>query len=132
MVFKAKLGKEDVTVMIDSGANQNYANKQIGTKLDHYQRKKSMSYPLTMANGKTTDWIQDELYQVPFEIGNYNGKISLDITEIPKYDVVLGMAWLHDTNPVMDWKKRQLTFPSCSTEDKKEDRSPLKASIKAI
>ena len=85
-----------------------------------------------MANGQTTTWVQNELYLVPFEIGKHQEHISLDITKVPKYDVVLGMAWLHDTNPTVDWRNRQLTFPSYSTEDKMEDRSPSSDPIRAI
>ena len=60
-------------------------------------------------------------------------KVTLDVTEIPKYDVVLGMAWLHQHNPQIDWRSRTLTFPSCSMEDKTDGRSPSKVPvIKAI
>jgi hypothetical protein len=69
---------------------------------------------------------------VQLTIGQHEEKISLDIVNI-KYDVVLGMAWLQQHNPVIDWKARILKFPACSQGTKEGGRSPPKVPItKAI
>jgi len=100
--------------------------------LKQIRREKAKPYPLSMANGQTSEWVKHEL-RATLRIGEYENTVTLDITKIPKYDVVLGMAWLHDHNPQIDWKRRMLTFPSCSTEAKMEGRSPSKVPIiKAI
>ena len=131
-VFKAKLAGNEVEIMIDSGANRSYASERTGKLLQHLQYDKTIPYPLTMANGQTVGWINKEI-RTTLQIGEQTEQIALDITRIPKYDVVLGMAWLQEHNPQIDWKTRQLTFPPCSTEKKMGGRSPSKVPVvKAI
>ena len=103
-MFDAKLAGERVRLMIDSGANQNYVSTQIAEKLKVYRETRPVPYPLTMADGSTTGWVRERLHQIQLTIGKHNEKISLDITALPKYDVVLGIVWLHDYNPKIDWK----------------------------
>jgi hypothetical protein len=131
-VFKAKFAGLDVRIMIDSGANRSYVSEGIGNRLKAIQMTKRIPYPLSMANGHTEGWITKEIPGV-LQIGNRKENITLDVTRIPKYDVVLGMAWLEQNNPRVDWKKQELTFPSSSTEGKTDDRSPSKVPVvKAI
>ena len=132
MVFKAALSREEVKVMIDSGANQNYVSRRTAQKLMTYEQLRDIPYPVNAANGKFMDFVTKQLREIPMTIGKHTERISLDIVDLPKYDVVLGMAWLHDHNPTIDWKTRTLEFPLCST-DEAEDRSSSKVPIaKAI
>ena len=84
-----------------------------------------------MANGSQSGLVTEYLHQIPLQIGEHTETVSLDITGITKYDVVLGMAWLHQHNPKIDWKNRTLEFMQCSTG--KGDQSPPKVPMaKAI
>ena len=128
MVFRAALSQEEVRIMIDSGANQNYVSRRTAQKLTAYEQRRDIPYPVNAANGKFMDFVTKQLREVPMTIGKHTERISLDIVDLPKYDVVLGMAWLHDHNPTIDWKTRTLEFPLCST-DEAEDRSSSKVPI---
>ena len=128
MVFKAALAQEEVGIMIDSGANQNYVSRRTAQKLTAYEQRRDIPYPVNAANGKFMDFVTKQLREIPMTIGKHTERISLDIVDLPKYDVVLGMAWLHDHNPTIDWKTRTLEFPLCST-DEAEDRSSSKVPI---
>ncbi|SLM37229.1 Aspartic peptidase domain, partial [Lasallia pustulata] len=114
--------------MVDSGANQNYVSRRMAQQLKEYEQNKDIPYPVNTANGKFMEFVTKQLHEIPMTIGKHTERISLDIVDLPKYDVVLGMAWLHDHNPTIDWKTRTLEFPTCRT-DKTEDRSSSKVPV---
>ena len=83
-----------------------------------------------MADGSPVEhddgWIRKELQNVTLTIEEHQEIITLDIVNI-KYDIILGMAWLQQHNPVIDWKTRILKFPACShRRSNMGDRSPPK------
>ena len=65
MVLTATLGDLPVRVMIDSGANGNYASKNVERRLRKYIATKSDPYRLTLADGSLTadkdGWVRNEL-----------------------------------------------------------------------
>ena len=95
MVLTARLEGRPVRIMLDSGANQNYASLRLWGLLPQQRRNKENPYPLTMADGTPVDyeggWIKKELREVELRIGTHDEKITLDIMSI-KYDIVLGMT----------------------------------------
>ena len=136
LVLTARLENEPVKIMVDSGANRSYVSVRLGQKLARLRKDKTDPYPLTMADGSLVEhgdgWIRQELRNAQLTIGQHKEEMSLDIVNI-KYDVVLGMAWLQQHNPVIDWKARILKFPACSQGTKEGDRSSPKVPItKAI
>ena len=136
LVLTAELESEPVRIMVDSGANRNYASVRLGNRLARLRQNKVQPYPLTMADGSPVEhgdgWIRQELRNARLSIGQHKERISLDSVNI-KYDIVLGMAWLQQHNPVIDWKARILRFPECSLGTKAGDRSSPKVPItKAI
>ena len=82
-----------------------------------------------MADGTPADyddgWIRKELRNVRLSINNHEETTTLDIVKI-KYDIILGMEWLTQHNPIIDWKKRTLEFPNCRHGTTTEDRSSSK------
>ena len=126
LVLTAVLGDLPVRVMIDSGANGNYASRDVERRLKKYTATKANPYRLTMADGSPTKdedgWVREELRQVELNIHGHQEEITLDVTTI-KYDMILGMKWLEEHNPHINWKKRTITFPNCSHGTKMEDRS---------
>jgi len=116
MALTAELDHEQVTVMIDCGANRSYASLQTGERLKHRKREKQEPYPLNMADGSPVEhdggWIRKEV-QARLKIADHEENITLDIAPI-KYDIILGMDWLQRNNPAIDWRERTLEFPKCS------------------
>lgn len=115
--------------MIDSGANRNYASVLLEKTLSSLVKVKDEPYQLETADGSPmgndNGWIRKEMRQVPFTIGQHHETITLDMVSI-KYDVVLGMEWLHEHNPTIHWKTRTLEFPNCSHGNEKGERSTPK------
>jgi hypothetical protein len=129
MVLTADLEGIPVRVMIDSGAQGNFASERLGKRLWKQQNNKENPYRLTMADGSPTEhgdgWVRTELKKVELRIETHTEEISLDITAI-KYDIVLGISWLEKHNPTINWKTRTLEFPNCSHGTETGDRSSPK------
>ncbi|PSK33408.1 hypothetical protein B9Z65_8922 [Elsinoe australis] len=65
--------------------------------------------PMGPDNGMVTK----ELRNVTLTIGTHTEKRSIDIVGM-QYDAVLGMDWLQQHNPEVDWTKGTLNFPKCN------------------
>ena len=54
-------------------------------------------------------------------IMGHNEWINFNVTPLGQYDVVLGIPWLRNHNPVINWKHKQIKFTNCTCP--KTDRS---------
>jgi len=77
-------------------------------------RKKQQPFPLQAIDGKPVTYNQgvvaEETEEIPLRIGRYRGKVQYDITEAPGSDVVLGLPWLKEANPYINWKEETIWF----------------------
>ena len=135
MVLTAELEEKNVRIMIDCGANQNYASVELGQQMSRWMRNKKEPYPLTLADGTPIShgngWVRRELHNVRLKLNDHEESMNLDITDM-KYDIVLGMAWLQKHNPEIDWKARVLKFPNCSHRNEGVRSTPKVPFAKAI
>ena len=111
--------------MIDSGANGNYASTQLAERIGKQQ--KPQPYPLNMADGTPMDyeggWVRHEIRETRLDISNHTELITLDVAPI-KYDIILGMKWLQEHSPQIDWKQRILRFSECNHRKRGKKRDP--------
>ena len=59
MVLTARIEDETIRVIIDCGANRNYASIRLGNKLVKKRRQKDHLYPLTMADDSPVEQDDD-------------------------------------------------------------------------
>ena len=45
---------------------------------------------------------------ISLTLAPYEDKISLDVTNLEDYDVILGKPWLTRLNPYIDWKRNTI------------------------
>jgi hypothetical protein len=64
--------------------------------------------PVTYNNGM----VSRETQQLPLSIGRYTEKTQFDITDAPGCDVVLGLPWLMESNPTINWSSETIQFGS--------------------
>ena len=109
MRVTAKIGTQDVVVLIDSGSTHNFISDKVATLL-HLPVVPTAPFNVRVANGQPLkcqgrfDNIHILLQGIPFSITFY----SLPLTGL---DLVLGVQWLEQLGYVVcDWKKMTMEF----------------------
>ena len=78
------------------------------------RRKKKQPFSLQAIDGKPVTYnqglVEEETEAILLRIGRYRGMIQYDITESPGSDVVLGLPWLKEANPYINWRKETIWF----------------------
>jgi hypothetical protein len=103
------LSKQTVETLIDSGAgglfiDQNYAKNFDINNLD----KPVKAYNV---DGTENKWETINAYvNLEFSLGERKFKERFYVTGLGKQRIILGFPWLHKYNPIIDWKKGEVTF----------------------
>ena len=99
--------------MIDSGATKDFIHKticdkhQIDTILEEKPREIYLANENLSEMGPIT-----HIVKVPIEIGNHREIATLQVANLQNHEIILGMAWLKEPNPSIDWEKEKITFDS--------------------
>jgi hypothetical protein len=97
---------------VDSGATGNYISKSFTTANQLPTRRKARQYVLVVANGKEIR-VSEETLPVKMSTQRHHEDITFDVVELATQDIYLGMPWLRQHNPSMDWRKGVLRFEKC-------------------
>jgi hypothetical protein len=54
--------------------------------------------------------VTHEIDRLPLRMGRYREMLQFDITEAPGCDVVLGLPWLKESNPTINWKEGTIHY----------------------
>lgn len=104
--LQGKIGSAPAVVLIDCGATGNFVSKSFasanGVKLE------ASPDTVKMANGQIQN--ADGVASAHISIGSYRDSLDLTATTLEGYDVILGMPWLAQYNPRVDWREHTLSF----------------------
>jgi hypothetical protein len=105
------LSKQTVETLIDSSAgglfiDQNYAKNFEISYLDEPVRAYNMDRTENK-RGTINAYVNLE-----FKLGDQKFNECFYVTGLGKQRIILGFPWLHKYNPIIDWKKREITFES--------------------
>ena len=64
-------------------------------------------------SARFTKKVTREVRVSELSIQGHQEAITLDIMDLAGYDIVLGMPWLEEHNPHLNWKTREITFDGC-------------------
>jgi transposase InsO family protein len=95
--------------LVDSGAQENYIAKDFALRAGLKTLLKRDPYPAIMADGsrkKIQHKVQADLSPTFGQIHH----VELDILEKAAFDVILGLPWLRDHNPDIDWKNQRISL----------------------
>ncbi|KAF7137056.1 hypothetical protein CNMCM5793_006907 [Aspergillus hiratsukae] len=108
--------------MVDSGATGNYMHPRFKDQLKILGIKKAQPEPILGLNGENlgTHLLTDESGPVTMIVMGHIERINFDIVPLGRYDVVLGIPWLRNHNPRINWKTGSLQFTNCNCP--REDR----------
>jgi len=134
--FKARMGGQTIRVLLDSGATSNFVSKSFVVN-NQLKTTSKPSYTLAMADGSQAACTQ-VLQKATLKLNKLKVKLNLDVVDIKRYDVILGIPWLHAFNPEINWTAGRLkvTWQNQQYEiyfdHAKKQGSSSKVSAKAI
>jgi len=112
--------KESVTInpMIDSGATEDFIDREVCNK--HRIRMIKAKHPseIYLADGKPSAMGPvTHVTKVPMDISSHRDVATFQVANLQNHEVILGMPWLREHNPTIDWKDKRITFNSerCTT-----------------
>jgi hypothetical protein len=103
------LSKQTVKTLIDSGAGGLFIDQNYAKNFDiNYLDKPVKAYNVDRTENK---WGMINAYvNLEFILGERKFKERFYVTGLGKQRIILGFSWLHKYNPIIDWKKEEITF----------------------
>ncbi|CAG8981637.1 hypothetical protein HYALB_00013707, partial [Hymenoscyphus albidus] len=87
--------------------------------------KKTIPYQLTVVDGTEIGYqngiIDHSTIPTKTNIEGHCSDTQFDIVEMGSKEAILGMPWIREHNPDIDWKERKITFSRCSCVGKGAD-----------
>ena len=103
-----------VKALLDSGATEMFMSKSLAQKGGY--RLIKLDQPLQVRNvdgtGNSGDAITHEV-EVNMFYKEHVERVRMDVCELGKTDVILGMLWLAAHNPEIDWEKEEVRMMRC-------------------
>jgi hypothetical protein len=108
----ANILNQSAKVMIDSGATGNFMNPAFMKKLGILGKIKAVPEPIAGLNRENlgTLSITTESGPVLMVMIGHLECLNFDVMPIGWYDMVLGIPWLRNHNPAINWNTNQIQF----------------------
>ena len=117
-VLQGKTEKLSINAMIDSGATEDFIDKEVCQKHQISTIATENPREIYLADGNPSDMGPvTHIAKVLMTIGNHQEVATLQVANLQNHEVILGMPWLKGHNPRIDWGKNKITFDSerCTT-----------------
>ena len=106
--MRGSLGGHSCLVLLDSGSTENLLSTTFAAKCKVEFSRETATHVLFADGSKGV--VYDTPTSSILSIGkSYSQALPFVISDI-KYDVILGLPWLQQHNPTIDWRRRSLTF----------------------
>ena len=112
----AKVNGVKLAVMIDSGSSKDFIDLNVAARANFNKMITSDVFAVALANGSSLECNQI----VPnciIDLGNsksrnkFLDRRDLHVLDLNNtFDIILGQPFLQSRNPIIDWRKRTLTF----------------------
>ena len=113
--LKANMLRQPTKVMVDSGATGNFMDPRFQQKLGILGIKKLEAWPIAGLNGENLGaHIKTKSGYISMAVMGHNKQINFNMTPLGWYDVVLGIPWLRNHNPAIDWVNEKIEFINCT------------------
>jgi len=112
--------KESVTInaMIDSGATEDFIDREVCNKHGIKMIKAKNPREIYLADGKPSAMSPvTHMTKVSMDISSHRELVTFQVANLQSHEVILGMPWLREHNPTIDWNDKRITFNSerCTT-----------------
>jgi len=107
-----------INAMIDSGATEDFIDKGFYSKYNIRTTQAKTIQELYLADGRPSAMGPiTHTAKVPMHIGSHRELAIFQVAKLPNHEVTLGMPWLKQHSPQIDWGQGKITFESkrCTT-----------------
>jgi len=104
--------------MIDSGATENFIDKGFCSKYDIRTTQAKTIREVYLADGRPSAIGPiTHKAKVPMDLSSHRELAIFQVAKLPNHEVILGMRWLKQHSPRIDWGQGKSTFESerCTT-----------------
>jgi len=106
-------GSVTINAMIDSGATQDFIDKGVCNKHGIKMIKAKNPKEIYLADRKPSAMAPvTHMRKVPMDISSHRELATFQVANLQNHGVILGMPWLREHNPTMDWNDKKITFNS--------------------
>jgi hypothetical protein len=109
MTTEVRVGKSTITTVIDSGADINYVNKQWCEEMKIPYKMTGWGWIKSFRGEKTRTKVLEANIKIRVQGRFSRTKFSV-LEETGEDKIVLGIPWLEEANPTIDWKRRTIKF----------------------
>jgi Retroviral aspartyl protease len=101
--------KQTIETLIDSGAGGLFIDQNFTKNFDiNYLDEPVKAYNMDGTENK--QGTINAYVNLEFSLGEQKFKERFYVTGLGKQKIILGFPWLHKYNPIIDWKKGEITF----------------------
>jgi len=108
-------GKESVSInaMIDSGATEDLIDLEVCNKHGIRMMKAKNLREIYLADTKPSAMGPvTHMTKGPLNISSHRELATFQVANLQNHEVILGMPWLREHNPTIDWNDKRITFNS--------------------
>ena len=118
--------------MVDSGATTKFLSRRFVERNRVTTRRLAKPIPLYNIDGtENRDGTITEVAVLDMAIGDHREKVVFVVTDIGEEDAIIGLDWLREHNPEIDWERGSLRLSrcpeTCSTHQKASEPVETKA-----
>uniref|UniRef100_A0A803TG69 ribonuclease H n=1 Tax=Anolis carolinensis TaxID=28377 RepID=A0A803TG69_ANOCA len=97
---------------VDCGCSRNIITPELAEALKCQQTLMKVPIAFSQLDGSLAagGLTKKETQGIPCKIGKWEGKVPFVISPIATYNVILGIPWLEQANPEVDWRGKSLSF----------------------
>jgi hypothetical protein len=123
---------QKIAAMVDCGASSPFLSERFVKQ--HHVLTKPLPSPITLYNiDMTKNKAGTITHSAELEVrtGAHREKLRFLVTDVGPEDVVLGITWLRDHNPEIDWTAGKLNFTRCTCPGSSQDANPPEVPIES-
>lgn len=117
--------------LLDSGAQGNFMSPTTVKQLRLEEKEKRDPYPLRSAEGQPMLYnrgrVDRETDHLSMLVQGRNTPVTFDITDIGKWDLILGIPWLRKYNPKIDWTTGQVQWGDAAMKNSRHPQRNMLA-----
>jgi len=107
-----------INAMIDSGATEDFIDKGFCSKYNIRTTQAKTIREVYLADGRPSAMGPiTQTAKLPMDIGSHRELAIFQVAKLPNHEVILGMPWLKQHSPGIDWGQGKIIFESerCTT-----------------